>query len=164
MELITPGLGLIVWMGLAFGLVLLILRKYAWKPILSTIRARERTIVRSLVNARHIEEEMQKVEVMKRLRMEEAERLYSQMLERARQDARELAEKTLSEARLEANRLLADAEKIIDGQKRLAMMEIRDQIAGLSLEMAERVLEEEFSDKGRSTRYVSQLLDQLILN
>ena len=164
MELITPGLGLVVWMGLSFGLVLLILRKYAWKPILSTIRARERTIVRSLVNARHIEEEMQKVEALKSQRLEEAELIYRQMLERAERDAGALAEKIIADARLEANRQLGDAGKVIDAQKRKAMLEIRDQIAGLSLEMAERVLEEEFRDRERSSRYVSQLLDQLILN
>lgn len=164
MELITPGLGLVVWMGISFGLVLVILRKYAWKPILATIRARERTIVRSLVNARHIEEEMKRVEVLKRERMEEAERLYAQMLERAREEAAEVVEKAVVEARQEAAKLLGEADKIIEAHKRQAMLEIRDQIAGLSVEMAERVLQEEFHDKERNTRYVNRLLDKMILN
>jgi F-type H+-transporting ATPase subunit b len=164
MELITPGLGLVVWMGISFGLVLLILRKYAWKPILATIRARERAIVRSLVNARHVEEEMQRVEVLKRERLEEAERIYGQMLERARAEAKEVVDKAVAEARQEAAKLLGETEKIIEVHKRQAMLEIRDQIAGLSLEMAERVLQEEFSDKDRNTRFVNQLLDQMILN
>lgn len=164
MELITPALGLVVWMGISFGLVLLILRKYAWKPILATIRTRERTIVRSLLNARHIEEEMQRMEALKRERMEEAERLYGQMLERARAEAKDLVDKAVSEARQEAAKLLGETDRIIKAHKRQAMLEIRDQIAGLSVEMAERVLQEEFRDKERNTRFVNQLLDQMILN
>lgn len=164
MELITPGLGLVVWMGISFGLVLLILRKYAWKPILTTIRARERSIVRSLVNAKHIEEEMQRMEALKRERIEEAERLYGQMLEHAKAEAKDVVDKAVAEARKEAAKLLGEAEKIIEAHKRQAMLEVRDQIAGLSLEMAERVLQEEFRDKDRNTRFVNQLLDQMILN
>lgn len=164
MELITPGLGLIFWMAISFGLVLLILRKYAWKPILSTIRARERTIVRSLVNAKRINEEMLRLEESKKRHIGDAERIHQQMLDQAREEARELVEKAVKEARQKASRLLEDAEKAIEAQKRLAMMEVKGQIAGLSLEMAEKVLEEEFVDKERNTRFVNDLLDEMILN
>ncbi len=164
MELITPGLGLIFWMTISFGLVLLILRKYAWKPILSTIRARERTIVRSLVNAKRINEEMLRLEESKKRHIGDAERIHQQMLDQAREEARELVKKAVKEARQKASRLLEDAEKAIEAQKRLAMMEVKGQIAGLSLEMAEKVLEEEFVDKDRNTRFVNDLLDQMILN
>ena len=164
MELITPGLGLIFWMAISFGLVLLVLRKYAWRPILGAIRARERTIARSLINAKRMEEEMQHLEEVKRQRLAEAENLHHQMVERARQEAGDLLIRAGKEARKEAARILGEAEKAVEAQKRLAMMEVRDQIASLSLDMAQQVLQEEFSDRERNERFVGELLDRMILN
>ncbi len=164
MELLTPGIGLIFWMTLSFGLVLMILRKYAWRPILSAIKARERSIVRSLVNARRIEEEMLQVDIQKEKILKEAERLYHERLEKADQEAEELMVASRLKATNEARRILDEAGNVVEAQKKLAMMEIREHIATLSFDIAEKVLEEEFHDKERNTRYVGKLLDEMILN
>lgn len=164
MELLTPGIGLVFWMGLSFGLVLVILRKYAWIPILSAIRARERTIVRSLVTAKRMDEELAKADLKKEEKLAEAERLYLEMLEKAGVEADAILERARQEAENKAAQILGEAQQVVDAQKRTAMMEIKDQIAMLSVDMAEKVLRHEFDDKGRNRRYVGRLLDEMILN
>lgn len=164
MELLTPGIGLVFWMTLSFGLVLMILRKYAWRPILSSIKARERSIVRSLVNARRIEEEMQQTDVRKEKILAEAEKMYHERLEKADQEAEELMAASRLKASEEAKRILDEAVSVVEAQKKAAMLEIREHIASLSFDIAEKVLEEEFHDKDRNVRYVSKLLDEMILN
>jgi len=164
MELIKPGLGLIFWMTVSFGMVLLILRKFAWQPILANIRARERTIARSLINARRMEEEMLGLEKLKAEKAAEIEKLAREMMLQANMEADKILDESRKKALDEAAKILDDANGVIESQKKAAMMEIKDQVASLSVEIAEKVLQEEFSDKEKSSRYVHQLLEKVMLN
>jgi len=164
MELIKPGLGLIFWMTVSFGMVLLILRKFAWQPILANIRARERTIARSLINARRMEEEMLGLEKLKAEKAAEIEKLAREMMLQANMEAEKIMDESRKKALDEAAKILDDANGVIESQKKAAMMEIKDQVASLSVEIAEKVLQEEFSDKEKSSRYVHQLLEKVMLN
>ncbi len=164
MELLSPGLGLIFWMTLSFGIVLLILRKFAWAPILWTIREREREIAISLRNAQHIKRELEELETLKKQKVAEADKQHQELLVRAKTEA----ENVLREARIkagdDAHQLLENARNAIEVQKKSAMLEIKHQIASLSVDMAEKVLQEEFSDKEKNTRFVNGELEKVILN
>lgn len=164
MELITPGLGLIFWMTISFSVVLLVLRKYAWRPILANIRARERTIAKSLINARRMDEEMLKFEKLKMQRMAELEQETQEMMKQAMENAGNIIDQARKKATEEAGKILNEAHLVIEAQKKAAMLDIKNQIAQLSIDMAEKVLQEEFSDKEKSNRYVNRLLDKTILN
>lgn len=164
MELITPGLGLIFWMTVSFSIVLLVLRKYAWRPILANIQARERTIAKSLINARRMDEETLKFEKLKMRKMADLELQTQDNLKQAMEDAGKIVDQARKKATEEAGKILNEAHLVIEAQKKAAMMDIKNQIARLSIDMAEKVLQEEFSDKEKSNRYVDQLLDKTILN
>lgn len=164
MELITPGIGLLFWMTVSFSLVLIVLRKYAWRPILSNIRIRERVIARSVIQARQVEEELAQLEQTRIDSLRKTEKTIQEMHKHADEEAVEIIAKAKKAAVVEARKIIEEAMKSIEIQKKSAMLEIKDEVASLSVEMAEKVLQEEFSDKSRNTVFVHKLLDKMMLN
>ncbi len=164
MELVTPGLGLIFWMTISFGFVLLVLRKYAWHPILASIRSRERVIAKSLINARRIEEELSELQQLRIKKIQETELFIQEMKKQAAEEAENLIDQAKKTAFAESKRIITDATKSIEVQKKNALKDVKGEVARLSLDMAEKVLQEEFSDQSKSTSFVNQLLDNMILN
>lgn len=164
MELVSPGLGLIFWMTLSFGIVLLILRKYAWRPILNTIRTRESYLSQSLRDAQHIQRELSALEVVKKGKLKEAEKLRLELLAQARTEADEILRNARQKAGADATQMMEDAKRAVEAQRLSVVNEIRGQIALLSIDIAEKVLEDELKNKIASTHLVNQLLDKVILN
>lgn len=164
MELLMPGLGLIFWMTVAFGVVLIILKKYAWKPILNVLNQREAKLAQSLANARRIEQEMAKLAELKTAKVAEAEQIYSETTKKAHVEAEKIIDQARETARMEAKEIMDRADELIDAYKKEAMREIQSQLSALSLDIAEKVLNEEFSDRDRNARYVKKLLDQVVEN
>jgi len=164
MELVSPGLGLIFWMTLAFGIVLLVLRKYAWRPILNTIREREMTISQSLRNSQHIQRELAALEEVKLAKMKEAEKLRLEMLAQARNEADEIMRNARLKAGTEALQIVEDGKRSVEAHRKSIINEIRGQIASLSIDIAEKVLEGELKDKKASAHLVDNLLSRVILN
>ena len=164
MELLMPGLGLIFWMTVAFGCVLYILRKYAWKPILEVLNERENLLAKSFKEAKRVEYEMSQLAAVKTEKLAEAEKAREEIIARANKDAEGIVEEAREKAREEARILSENAEEMAKKYKREAMQEIRDQLSALSIDLAEKILKEEFSDKQRNAVYVSKLLDEVALN
>ncbi len=164
MELLMPGLGLIFWMTVAFGLVLIILKKYAWKPILNVLIQREAKLAQSLANAKRIEREMAQLAELKTVKVAEAEQIYSETTKKAHAEAEKIIDEAREKARLEAKDIMNRADELIQAYKKEAMREIQGQLSALSLDIAEKVLHEEFSDRERNARYVKKLLDQVVEN
>ncbi len=164
MELLMPGLGLIFWMTVAFGCVLYILRKYAWKPILEVLNERENLLAKSFKEAKRVEYEMSQLAAVKTEKLAEAEKAREKIIARAQKDAEGIVEEAREKAREEARILSENAEEMAKKYKREAMKEIRDQLSALSIDLAEKILKEEFSDKQRNAVYVSKLLDEVALN
>ncbi len=159
-----PGLGLIFWMTVAFGCVLYILRKYAWKPILEVLNERENLLANSFKDAKRVEYEMSQLAAVKTEKLAEAEKAREEIIARANKDAEGIVEEAREKAREEARILSENAEEMAKKYKREAMQEIRDQLSALSIDLAEKILKEEFSDKQRNAVYVSKLLDEVALN
>ena len=135
MELVTPGLGLIFWMVISFSVILFILKKYAWKPILNALKEREITIDTALKSADKAKEEMEQLKADNEKIFKEAKNERDNLLK----DARQVKDKIISEAKLKANsdvkKIIADARGKIESEKEAALAEIKNQVAGFSIEI-----------------------------
>lgn len=143
MELVTPGLGLMFWKTIAFAFVLIILKNFAWKPILKSISDREREIADAKLKAKQIDLQLAGLEDFKARRLAEAELLCSQILAKATVDAQGIVESGKIRSDEEAAMILADAKRSVDDLRNAAMQQLKSQVASLSLEIAETVLHNE---------------------
>jgi F-type H+-transporting ATPase subunit b len=164
MELVTPGIGLIFWMTLSFGLVLYILRKYAWLPILGTIREREMYIANAIRNSKRVQRELAQLDDTKDKILAQAREEASSVVKNAKAEGELIIRKAQDLARDESVKLIESAKRMIQAERKAAEREIRKQIILLSVDLAQNVLEEEFSDKDKKSKYVSKLLDDIQLN
>lgn len=163
-ELVNPGLGLVFWMLITFVLLLWLLGKFAWKPILNAVKEREQGIRTALAAADEAKKEMQNITADNELMMKEARKEREELLK----TARDLKEKILSEAQEKAQKdkeaILAKAKEEIEAEKRAAISEIRTQVADLSLQMAEKVLGAELSNRDTQKKLIDKSLEDLKLN
>jgi len=163
-SLVSPGVGTIFWSVLIFVLFLLILSKFAWKPILSAVKARDEMIKGSLESATKAREEMLKLqsdnEAILRKAREEREGIL--------REAREIRDKLISEAKgkaaEEAEKLVEKARAGIEGEKRKALSEIREQVADLSIEIASRLLGEKLKQSGEQEKLIDNYLKEIDFN
>jgi F-type H+-transporting ATPase subunit b len=164
MELVTPGIGLIFWMTLSFSLVLIILRKFAWRPILSAIKEREKYIAGAIKHSKKIERELAELDVTKEKMMIQARENVDEIIKKAKLDGEQIIQKAQLLARKEATQIIESAKKSIEAERRAAEREIREQIVLLSLDVAQKVIREEFRDPQKKNEYVSKLLEDIQLN
>lgn len=164
MDLVTPGIGLLFWMTLSFGLVLFLLKKFAWKPILSSIKERETTIEESLNLAQKAKEEMKALQSNNEKLLIEARAERDNILKAGR-DAKDaiIAEAKLK-ASSEADRIISQAQEAINNEKLAAITELKNQVASLSIDIAEKILRQELSADDKQKALVSNLLEDINLN
>ncbi|MDR2971251.1 MAG: F0F1 ATP synthase subunit B [Bacteroidales bacterium] len=161
MELITPSFGLIFWMLIGFGILVFILAKYAWPVIIKMINEREQFIQQQLTEAGLVRDEM------KNLKSEHAQLLIQAKDERDKiiTDARKMVEKMNDEARLrrerEADTMLNETRKAIENEKMKALTEIKNEIANLSIEVAEKILRSELKESSRQEEFIQQWVAEL---
>lgn len=164
MELIQPGIGLIFWMTLSFGAVLFILAKYAWKPILKSLRDREESIDQALHAADKAKEEMKQLKFSNELLLKEAKNERDAILG----EARKIREKMIDEARTRANeeaqRIVDNAKERIENEKMAAITELKNQVALLSIEIAEKLIREELSHDQKQEALIQKMLDEIQSN
>lgn len=164
MELLTPNLGLIVWTTLVFLIVLYILSRFAWKPIMSAIRQREVSIESSLKSAEKAREEMAALSSSNEKLLAETREERSKILK----EAKEIKESIISEARegakIEAAKILEDNLREIENKKQAVISDIKNQTGQLALEIAERLIEEKLKENAQHEALVAKLIDQLKVN
>ncbi|MBN2615747.1 MAG: F0F1 ATP synthase subunit B [Bacteroidales bacterium] len=164
MPLINPGFGIFFWMTIIFLLVVFILGRYAWPPILKGLKEREESIQESLDAAKEAQEQMKKLKADNEKLLHEAKQERDAIL----LEARKIKEKIIEDARVkalkEADSIVESAREQISNEKRAALVEIKNLIAEYSIEIAEKVLQEELKEKGRQQEYVSRLLEEINLN
>jgi F-type H+-transporting ATPase subunit b len=164
MELVTPQLGLIFWMTLSFGLVLIILGKYAWKPIMKMLREREEKIETALHAADKAREEMKALKFSNEQLLKEAKEERDIILREARKIRETILEEAKLKANEEANRIIETAKESIHYEKMAAITELKNQIAILSIEIAEKILQEELSKDDNQKKLVQRLLNDININ
>ena len=164
MELVTPGLGLLFWMLLSFSIVLYILKKFAWKPILKALKDREKSIQNALDSAELERQKMEQLKADNEAIMREAREERDFIL----QDAREVKDKIILEAKeqagLEAKKIVENARIKIRNEKAAAIEEIRNQVANLSVDVAEKILKQKLKDSKEQKELISKLLDEIELS
>jgi F-type H+-transporting ATPase subunit b len=164
MDLVTPHIGLVFWTTLCFAILLFILGKYAWKPILAAVAEREQSIETALSRAEAVKEEMARLTseneaLLKSARAErdailaEATKVKNQIISDAKEAAQKEGARQMEIARIEIN-----------NQKAIAMADVKNQVASLSLEIAEKVLRKQFEDQKKQDELVRDLLKDVKLS
>lgn len=158
MELVTPSIGLLFWMCLSFGIVVLLLGKYAWKPILNSIREREEGITDALNEARRMREEIAGLKAGNEALMAQAREEREVLLKEARDIRdREIAE-AKTRARAEADALLGRARDDIRNEKMRAIGELKSQVAELSIQVAETILRDKLGNSVAQEALVDKVM------
>ncbi|MGI4834986.1 MAG: F0F1 ATP synthase subunit B [Janthinobacterium lividum] len=164
MELITPELGLIFWQTLIFLILLGLLAKFAWKPILGSLREREQGIEEALRQADRAKVEMQSLKADNEKLLAEARRERDQMLKEGQALAAQIVEQAKTTASEEAARVTQQAREAIQQEKNQALVEVRNTAAQLSVDIAERLLRRELTDPSAQQQLVDEYLKDVKLN
>ena len=164
MELVTPGLGLIFWMVISFSVILFILKKYAWKPILNALKEREITIDTALKSADKAKEEMEQLKADNEKIIKEAKNERDNLLK----DTRQLKDKIISEAKQKAisegKKMIEDARGKIESEKEAALDEIKNQVVSFSIEIAEKILKKKLEKTKDQKDLINELIDEIKIN
>ena len=156
--------GLFIWQVLIFVGLIILLKKFAWKPILDAVNDREEGIRNALLSAENARKEMQNLQADNQRILQEARLERDNMLK----DAREMKEKMVADAKNEAQaqglKMIEQAKAAIESEKNAAMAELKLQVSTLSLSIAEKILKDELSDREAQTKLVEKMLGDVKLN
>lgn len=164
MDLITPEIGLFFWQTIVFLVLIFLMAKFAWKPILGAVKKREDSINNALTSAEEARREMQNLQADNEKLLQEARVERDAILKEARQIKEKVIADASSEAQKKANEIVAQAQVTIQNEKNAAMAEIKNQVASLSLLIAEKVVRGELSNKDRQEKLVEEMLEDVTLN
>lgn len=164
MQLLLPKIGLILWTLVAFGIVFYILAKYAWKPILKSLDEREKNISDSILSAENMKKEMAQIQSENEALLAKAREERSQMMREAKEMRDKMIQDAKEQARKETNKIVADAQSVINQQKMAAITDLKNQVGNLVLEVSEKVLRRELNDKEAQEKYIQQLAQDIELN
>jgi len=164
MQLLTPGLGLIIWTLLSFLVVFFILKKFAWPAILGGLRKREQTIADSLAQAEKIKSEMAQMKSENEAILAKAREERAQMLKEARETKDKIINEAKEQAKVASNKIITDAQEAINTQKMAALTEVKNQVGKLIIEVTEKVLRKELSNKEAQEAHIKDMINEVKLN
>ena len=160
MELVTPGLGLIFWTSVVFLLLIFLLKKFAWSPILKAVDDRNNSINEALSSAEKAKSDMEKLSADNKKILNEARDQRDSILK----EAREIKEQTISEARnqalIESDKIISAAKQEIKNQKMKAMTELKNEVADIAIKMAEKVIKTELKDVDSQKKLIEENLKE----
>ena len=156
--------GLIIWTTIIFTLLLIVLKRFAWKPILSAVDERNKNIEEALKSADKAKEEMALLNADNERILAEAKTQRDALLK----EAREIKERIINEAKdnadKEAEKIIDSAKKQIASEKMKAITELKNSVASLSIDIAEKVLKRELKEKSSQEKFISEELKKTVLN
>lgn len=164
MGLILPGLGLIFWMSLAFIIVFVALKKFAWGPILSSLKERETKINDALKAAELAEARMKDIQSQNESLLADAAKEREVMLRTAREASEKMINEAKEKANLEASKIMEEGRLTIHNEKMKAVTEIKNEVGQLSLEIAEKILRERLSNEELQRDSIKKLLNEASFN
>ena len=164
MELVTPEIGLIFWTTVVFSLLLLVLKKYAWKPILSAVDERNKSIEDALKAADKAKEEMLALNVDNERILMEAKKERDILLKEGREIKDSIIAEAKDKAKLESDKILVSAKEQITNEKMKAITELKNQVAELSIEIAEKIIKSELQDVNKQKELVKTAIAHKDLN
>lgn len=164
MNLVTPDFGLLFWMVLSFSILLIILKKIAWKPILKMLQDREDEISKSLEAANQAKATMEKLNAENEEILKQARAEREAILREAKTAKDKIVSEAQGAAKIEADRIISAARSEIAAEKEAAMAELSAKVAELSVGIAEKILKRELSSADKQNGYVKDLVKEISLN
>jgi len=161
MPLITPSFGLLFWMIIGFGILFLVLAYFAWPVITKKINEREQFIQSQLSEAELVREEMRNLKIEHQRILDEAKEERNRILLEARNIVDKINEEAKCRREKETEILISETKEIIENEKMKALTEIKNEIANLSLDMAEKILREDLKDSTRQNELVCKWIEEM---
>ncbi len=164
MDLILPDYGLLFWTGLVFCLLLFLLAKYAWKPILNAVNAREQKIQEALDLADKTRAEMQELQAENEKILKEARSERDSLIKDAQDIANKLVDEAKNKAKIEASKIVESAKVSISMEKAAALTDLKNQLAGYSLSIAEKIVRGDLASDEKQKALANKLADDINMN
>lgn len=162
--IVTPDPGLFIWTVLVFLIVLFILNKYAFKPIKTALAKREEGITNALSEAEKARKEMSNMKADNERILNEAREERSKMLREAKEARDQIVTEAREKANAEYNRIVEDAQRQINNQKMAALIDIKNSVGNMVLEVSEKILKRELNNKSEQEAYIKNLVDEIKVN
>ncbi|MCK5537365.1 MAG: F0F1 ATP synthase subunit B [Bacteroidales bacterium] len=156
--------GLFFWQTFLFLLLLFLLAKFAWKPILNAVKDREEGILNALESAKNARKEMQNLTADNERILKEARNDREELLKEARSMREQMIEAAKGEAQVEADTLITKAKESIETEKQAAIADLKKQVADLSIGIAEKLVKEELASKDKQVKLIETMLKDVKLN
>ena len=164
MDLVTPGFGLIFWTSVVFIILLVLLKRMAWTPILNNVDARNKSIEEALEAAKNARDEMSNLKADNDRILKEARAERDEMLKEARELKANIISDAKNAAKDEADKLIASAKVVIENEKAGAISELKNTVGSLSVDIAEKVLRAELKDVDKQNAFIADMLKDIKLN
>ena len=164
MALVTPAIGLMFWTCVVFVLLLVLLKKFAWKPILDAVDERNESIDNALKSAENAKAEMQALNADNERILAEARLERDALLKEAREIKGNIINEAKEQANVEADKILTSAKEQISNEKMKAITELKNTVAELSIDMATMVIKSELKDTDKQKQLVTEALKEAELN
>jgi F-type H+-transporting ATPase subunit b len=164
MDLVTPAIGQIFWGGLVFLILLFILAKFAWKPILTAVNDREKAIQESIDMADKTKAEMKQLQAQNESLLRDARIERDAMIKEATETGKRLVQESKDAAKVQFDKIVAEAQEVIKAEKAAAITELKMQVASLSLEIAEKVIKGELASSDKQKALADKLAGDMSLN
>src|SRR4029079_8816771 len=164
MDLLKPNFGLLIWTFLGFLVFLFILGKYAWPAITKGLKQREQGIADSLASAERIRAEMAPLKNENEALLAKAREERAQLLKEARETKDKIINEAKEQSKIEANKIITEAQAAINTQKMAALTDVKNQVGKLVVEVAEKLLKRELENKAAQEAHIKGLVDEVKLN
>jgi F-type H+-transporting ATPase subunit b len=164
MDLLTPGPGLVIWQLFVFLLLVILLGKLAWKPIIASLKEREDSIQQALDSAENAKKEMASLKEDNEKLLRETRDERDKILRDARTAANRIHDEAQADAKKNADRLIEDAKSIIQTEKNAALRDVKEQVAMFSLDIAEKLIKKNLSDDKSQKELANAFIKDLKLN
>ena len=164
MDLVTPGFGLIFWTSVVFIILLVLLKRMAWTPILNNVDARNKSIEEALEAAKNARDEMSNLKADNDRILKEARAERDEMLKEARELKANIVSEAKNAAKDEADKMIASAKVVIENEKAGAVSELKNTVGSLSVDIAEKVLRAELKDADKQNAFIAGMLKDIKLN
>ena len=162
--LVLPDIGLVFWNTIAFLILLIVLGKFAWKPMLKAIAERESGIEEALLRADKMKAEIAAMQNENEALLAKAREERAGMIKDAKDPADKMVSDAKDKAKQEYERIISDAQVAITQQKNAALTEVKNQVGSLVVEVAEKILRKELSNKAEQESYIKQIAEGVKLN
>ena len=164
MSLLTPDLGYFVWAIIIFLVLLFIIRKFAWKPIIKMLHEREQNIEGAIAQAEKVKAEMAQMQSENEALLAKAREERSLLLKEARETKDKIVNEAKEQAKTEAGKIIADAQVAINAQKMAALREVKNEVGKLVVEVSEKILKHELSSQEKQEAQINALIGGVKLN